>query len=295
MLSRDASIGFIGLGVMGRPMAKNLLKAGYSLSVYTRTKSTASDVLESGAAWKDSIAEVAAASDVIITIVGFPSDVESVYLGESGILNNAQPGSYVIDMTTSQPSLARQIYEQGVSVGIQALDAPVSGGDVGARNGTLTIMVGGDDDAFRACLPIFEVMGENIVLQGPAGAGQHTKMCNQITIASTMVGVCEAIVYAEGAGCDPQRVLQSISTGAAASWSLSNLAPRILAGDFDPGFYVKHFIKDMTIALESAQEIGIMTPGLNLSLSLYRRLAEQGEEDAGTQALIKLFSRCQAN
>lgn len=289
MQGREFDIGFIGTGVMGKSMAVNLLKAGHSLNIYTRTKSRAEDVLAAGAVWKDSPAQVAADSDVIITIVGFPSDVEEVCFGEAGILENARPGSYVIDMTTSRPSLAEAISERARSRGIHALDAPVSGGDVGARGGTLTIMVGGDSEAFQAVLPVLEVMGENIILQGPAGAGQHTKMCNQITIASNMIGVCEAIAYADRAGLDPERVLDSITTGAAGSWSLSNLAPRMIAGDFDPGFYVKHFIKDMTIALESAKEMGLTTPGLELSLSLYRELADRGEEDAGTQALMKLF------
>ncbi|MFO8059079.1 MAG: NAD(P)-dependent oxidoreductase [Bacillota bacterium] len=291
MLDTDASIGFIGTGVMGSSMARNLLRAGYSVRVYTRTKSKAEDVLRDGAQWKDGTAEVAAGSDVIITMVGFPDDVEQVYFGDAGILENARPGACVVDMTTSRPSLAEEIHRRAASRGILALDAPVSGGDVGAREGTLAIMVGGDEEAFRAVLPILEVMGGNIVLQGPAGAGQHTKMCNQIAIASNMVGVCETIAYARGAGLDPTRVLDSITTGAAGSWSLSNLAPRMIAGNFDPGFYVKHFIKDMTIALESAGEMGLMTPGLELSLSLYRQLAERGEEDAGTQALLKLFEK----
>ncbi len=289
MQDGEMDIGFVGTGVMGKSMALNLLKAGYSLNVYSRTRSRAEDVVAAGAQWKDGPGDVAADSDVIITIVGFPRDVEEVYFGEEGILEHARPGSYVIDMTTSRPSLAEEIYSRAQSRGVHALDAPVSGGDVGARKAALAIMVGADEEAFEAVLPVFEVMGANIVLQGPAGAGQHTKMCNQITIASNMIGVCEAIAYADRAGLDPERVLDSITTGAAGSWSLSNLAPRMIAGDFDPGFYVKHFIKDMTIALESAEEMGLMTPGLRLSLSLYRELAERGDEDAGTQALMKLF------
>jgi len=283
------SIGFIGLGVMGRSMARNLMAAGYPLTVYTRTKESASEVLDRGAGWRDSAGEVAAGVDVVITIVGYPSDVEEVYFGESGIIENANPGTVAIDMTTSSPSLAERIYETAAQKDIAVLDAPVSGGDVGAQKGTLAIMVGGDRDVFDKVLPILEVMGENIVLQGPAGSGQHTKMCNQITIASNMIGVCEAIVYAEAAGLDPEVVLDSITTGAAGSWSLSNLAPRMIAGNLEPGFYVKHFIKDMTIALESAEEMGILTPGLELSLSLYKKLAEEGYENKGTQALIKLF------
>lgn len=285
------TIGFIGTGVMGKSMVANLLKANYDVNIYTRTKSKAEELIEKGAVWKDSVAELANASDIIITMVGYPSDVEEVYFGEHGILENAKEGSYVIDMTTSKPSLAIDIYQQAKAKNIHALDAPVSGGDIGARNGTLAIMVGGDQEAFDHVLPIFEVLGENIILQGEAGAGQHTKLANQITIASNMIGVCEAIVYAKKAGLDPTRVLDSITTGAAGSWSLSNLAPRMIKGDYAPGFFVKHFIKDMTIALEAAEEMGLSTPGLSLSLKLYKELAEMGESDSGTQALIKLFER----
>ena len=222
-------------------------------------------------------------------MVGYPQDVEEVYFGEAGILENAKEHTYVIDMTTSKPSLAIDIYRKAKEKNIFALDAPVSGGDIGAKNGTLAIMVGGDEDVFQRVMPIFEVLGENIRLQGGAGSGQHTKLANQITIASNMIGVCEAIVYAKKAGLNPEKVLESISTGAAGSFSLSKLGPRMLKGDFAPGFYVKHFIKDMTIALESAKEMGLSTPGLELSLRLYKELAEKGEADSGTQALIKLF------
>ncbi|WP_163971750.1 NAD(P)-dependent oxidoreductase [Oceanobacillus halotolerans] len=290
MENKDVTIGFIGTGVMGKSMAKNLLEAGYSLNVYTRTKEKALPLLESGAVWEPSIAELSNSSTIIITMVGYPSDVEEVYLGDDGILNHAKEGSYLIDMTTSKPSLAKEIDHQATSKNMYTLDAPVSGGDVGAKNGTLAIMVGGENQVFTKLSPIFEILGENIILQGPAGAGQHTKLSNQITIASNMIGVCEAIIYAKKAGLDPSRVLDSISTGAAGSWSLSNLAPRMIQNDFDPGFYVKHFIKDMKIALESAQEMGLETPGLALSLKLYQELAAKGEADSGTQALIKLFS-----
>ncbi|WP_274650589.1 NAD(P)-dependent oxidoreductase [Paenibacillus humicola] len=283
------TIGFIGTGVMGKSMAKNLLGAGYDVAVYNRTKSRAADLLELGAVWKDTPAEIAASVDVTITIVGYPADVEEVYLGEQGIVANAKPGSIVIDMTTSTPSLARRIYEAAKANNIRALDAPVSGGDVGAREARLTIMVGGDAETFEAARPVFEAMGRNIVLQGEAGAGQHTKMCNQIAIASNMMGVCEAMVYAKRAGLDPERVLESIGAGAAGSWSLSNLAPRMIKGDFAPGFYVKHFIKDMNIALEAAKEMGIATPGLALAKSLYDELAAGGDGDSGTQALYKLL------
>ncbi|MFS0562495.1 NAD(P)-dependent oxidoreductase [Terribacillus sp. 179-K 1B1 HS] len=284
-------VGFIGTGVMGKSMSRNLMQAGFELAVYTRTKAKAEELIDAGAVWHHTPASLAASVDAVITMVGYPSDVQEVYFGESGILQHAKSGTYVIDMTTSRPALAEEIHAAAKDKGIFALDAPVSGGDVGAKNGKLAIMVGGEQDAFQAVLPIFEAMGENIILQGPAGFGQHTKLINQVTIASNMVGVCEAISYAEYAGMDPSKVLQSITTGAAGSFSLSNLAPRMIKGDYDPGFYVKHFIKDMKLALEAAKEMGLMTPGLELSLSLYERLAENGDEDLGTQALIKLFTK----
>lgn len=285
----NQQIGFVGTGVMGRSMVKNLLNAGYAVSVYNRTKASAEELFALGAQWVDSVAELAKQSDVVITIVGYPKDVEEVYLSEGGLIPNAKPGSVLIDMTTSSPLLAKRIAIAGKANGIATLDAPVSGGDVGARNGTLVIMVGGEEDAFDGVKPIFEAMGKNIILQGPAGAGQYTKMSNQITIAAGMVGVCEAIAYAKNAGLDPTRVLDSIAGGAAGSWSLSNLGPRMIAGNFEPGFYVKHFIKDMNIALESAKEMGLMTPGLELAKSLYEQLAAGGEENSGTHALFKLY------
>lgn len=286
---KNIRIGFIGTGVMGRGMVKNLLKAGYSVSVYNRTKASAEELFPLGAKWMDSVAELAKQSDVVITIVGYPKDVEEVYLAEGGLIANANPGTVLIDMTTSSPLLAKRIAQEGKAKGLEVLDAPVSGGDVGAQNGTLVIMVGGEEKVFQKVKPIFEAMGKNIILQGPAGAGQYTKMCNQIAIASNMMGVCEAIAYAKKAGLDPARVLDSIAGGAAGSWSLSNLGPRIIAGNFAPGFYVKHFIKDMKIALESAEEMGLDTPGLKLAKSLYEQLAAQGEENSGTQALYKLY------
>ncbi|AEE90774.1 putative beta-hydroxyacid dehydrogenase [Tepidanaerobacter acetatoxydans Re1] len=282
-------IGFIGTGVMGRSMATNLLKSDYKVMVYNRTKAKAEELIKQGAIWKDTVAEIAGEANVIITMVGYPKDVEEVYFGESGIIQNAKAGSYLIDMTTSSPKLAQKIYEAAKAKGLHALDAPVSGGDVGAREAKLSIMVGGESAAFEAVRPIFEAMGKNIVLQGGSGAGQYTKMCNQIAIASNMIGVCEAMAYAKKAGLNPQNVLKSIESGAAGSWSLSNLAPRMLSGDFEPGFYIKHFIKDMRIALESAKEMGLKTPGLELALSLYEELAQKGEENSGTQALFKYY------
>ena len=282
-------VGFIGLGVMGQSMAKHIIQAGYPLSVYTRTKQKAEELIRLGAVWNESISELANECEIIITMIGYPKDVEEVYLGENGILSSARPGTYVIDMTTSQPSLAKRIYEQAKIKNIYSLDAPVSGGDVGAREARLAIMVGGDKQAFDTCLPLFEKMGQNIVYQGGAGSGQHTKMCNQIAIASGMIGVCEAISYAKKSGLEPENVLKSITTGAAGSWSLSNLAPRMLAENFEPGFFVKHFIKDMGIALDESNAMDLYTPGLELTHKLYEKLAEAGFEDKGTQALVKLW------
>ncbi|MGI6424485.1 MAG: NAD(P)-dependent oxidoreductase [Tepidanaerobacteraceae bacterium] len=286
---KEKVIGFIGTGVMGKNMAKNLLNAGYQVTVFNRTKEKAKDLIKLGACWRDSISHVAEEADVIITIVGYPKDVEEVYLGENGIIENAKKGSLLIDMTTSSPKLAKKIYDVSKQKGLYALDAPVSGGESGARDATLSIMVGGDYHVLEAVRPILEVLGKNIVLQGNAGAGQYTKMSNQIAIASNMMGVSEAIAYAKKAGLKPSTVLKSIETGAAGSWSLSNLAPKMLAKDFRPGFYIKHFIKDMKIALESAKELNLKTPGLELALSIYEELAKQGEENSGTQALFKYY------
>ncbi|WP_285877016.1 NAD(P)-dependent oxidoreductase [Fictibacillus phosphorivorans] len=281
------TIGFIGTGVMGKSMAGHLMKAGHPVHVYTRTKEKASELLDHGAIWADSPKDIAQDCDVIITMVGYPKDVEEVYLGTDGLIEHAKEGSYLIDMTTSSPQLAQKIANTATEKNLTTLDAPVSGGDVGAREAKLSIMVGGDETAFNELLPIFSKMGTNIVYQGKAGSGQHTKMCNQIAIAAGMIGVCEAILYAEKAGLNPETVLKSIESGAAGSWSLSNYAPRMLKGDFAPGFYVKHFIKDMTIALNSAEEMGLMTPGLALAKKLYEELAEMGEENSGTHALYK--------
>lgn len=287
--SQHTTIGFIGIGVMGKSMASHLLKGGFTTNIYTRTKSKAEELLARGAVWQESPGQVAAASDVIITIVGYPKDVEEVYLGNDGILANCKEGNIVIDMTTSSPSLASRIYDKAREKGVSSLDAPVSGGDIGAKEARLSIMVGGDRETFEAVSPLFDLMGKNIVYQGIAGSGQHCKMANQIAIASNMMGVCEAIRYAEKAGLDPETVLKSIETGAAASWSLSNLAPRMMKGDFAPGFYVKHFIKDMNIALESSDAIGLSASGLALAKSLYDKLEEEGGGDLGTQALYKNY------
>src|SRR5688572_16008123 len=282
-------IGFIGLGVMGRSMARHLRNAGHDMFVFNRTRARADEILQLGAQWCDSPGDVAASADVVITMVGYPRDVEEVYFGSAGIIAHARPNALLVDMTTSTPSLARRIAEAASAKGLQSLDAPVSGGDIGAREARLTIMVGGDRTAFDRALPILQVMGKTINLMGSAGAGQHTKMCNQIAISAGMLSVCEALAYAKGAGIDQTEMINTISTGAAASWSLSNYGPRIINGDFAPGFYVKHFIKDMEIALQAAQEMGLDTPGLELALKRYRELAVKGGGELGTQALYKLY------
>jgi len=285
------TIAFIGLGVMGQSMAGHLLKAGYGLRIYTRTRSKAQALLDAGAVWCDSAGDAASDADAVITIVGFPPDVEEVYLGKDGILARAKKGTLLIDMTTSSPPLAKRLAEAAVARGCVSLDAPVSGGDLGAREARLSIMVGAEPSAFEAALPLFEIMGKNVVLQGPPGSGQYTKMCNQIAIANGMLGVCESLAYACKAGLDPETVLKSISAGAAGSWSLTNLAPRILNGDFQPGFFVKHFIKDMQIAIESAEAMGLDLPGLKQAKKLYDQLAANGGEDLGTQGLFKLYEQ----
>ena len=284
------NIGFVGTGVMGASMAGHILDAGHSVTVYNRTRSKAESLVKRGARWADSAGEAARGADIVISIVGYPADVEKIYFGGSGILDEATEGAVLIDMTTSRPDIAVRIAEAADKRGCAALDAPVSGGDVGAREGGLSIMVGGEKVAFDAVLPILELMGGNIVLQGGPGAGQHTKMCNQIAIAAGMLGVCEALAYAQQSGLDSATVLQSIGAGAAGSWSLSNLAPRIIASNFAPGFYVKHFIKDLSIAVDSAQSLGLDLPGLELAKTMYEKLAAAGGKDLGTQGLYQLYS-----
>lgn len=254
---------------MGQSMVGHLMDAGYSATIYSRTKSKAEDLISKGAAWASSPKEVAEASDVIFSIVGFPSDVREVLLGEEGALAGCKSGNILVDMTTSDPSLAVEIYETAKEKGVHSVDAPVSGGDVGAKNGTLSIMIGGDKNVVDALGPCWEVMGKTIVYQGEAGSGQHTKMVNQTLIATNMIGVCEALLYGYKAGLDLPTVMQSVSSGAAGSWSLSNLGPRIMDNNFDPGFFVEHFIKDMGIALAEARRMGLCLPGLALAHQLY--------------------------
>jgi len=282
------TIGFVGTGVMGKGMIRNLMKAGFALQVYNRTKSKADDLVSEGAVWKSSPEEAAEGADAVITMVGYPKDVASVYF-DNGIIDHAEKGAYLIDMTTSSPQLAEKIYKAAAEKGLHALDAPVSGGDVGAKNGTLSIMIGGDSKDAETLAPVFQAMGQKIVYQGKAGSGQHTKMANQIAIASNMIGVAEALAYAKHAGLDTDTVMESIETGAAGSWSLTNLGRRMLKGDFEPGFYIKHLIKDERIALESAEAMGMDAPGLVLSKKIYDELAEQGEENSGTQAIYKKY------
>lgn len=284
-LTKETKIGWIGTGVMGVSMLKHLLNAGYTCSVFNRTKAKAQSSIDLGATWKDTPRQVAEQADVIFTIVGFPRDVEEVYFGKEGILAGAKSGSVLVDMTTTKPSLAEQIYKQAVEKGIQSIDAPVSGGDVGAKNGALSIMVGGNKETVESIMPLFDLMGKNIVYEGKAGSGQHTKMCNQITIAGTMIGVCESLLYGHKAGLDLDVMLEAISGGAAGCWSLSNLAPRIVKRNFDPGFYVEHFVKDMEIALEEAKSMNLALPGLALVHQLYKAVEAQGHGRKGTHAL----------
>lgn len=284
-------IAFIGVGVMGKSMVRNLMKKGNELHIYSRTKSKAEEVIAEGAIWHDSVKDCVAGAEAVITIVGYPKDVEQVYFGPEGILENAKAGAFVIDMTTTSPKLAERIYAEAKKKGLRALDAPVSGGDVGARNATLAIMVGGDEADFRDAEPIFRAMGTNIRYEGKAGNGQHTKMANQIALAGAMAGVCEAISYARGAGLDIQTMLDTISTGAAGSWQMSNMAPRMLKGDFAPGFFVKHYIKDMNIASQEAEDRQLELPILADVLRMYKDIEEKGMGDLGTQALIKYYEK----
>ena len=256
----NQNIAFVGTGVMGASMAGHIMDAGHRVTVYNRTQSKADSLVERGARRAASAGEAARGADIVISIVGYPADVEEIYFGATGILDAAREGVVLIDMTTSRPDLAVKIAEAATKRGCSALDAPVSGGDIGAREARLSIMTGGEKPVFESVLPILELMGGTIVLQGGPGAGQHTKMCNQIAIAAGMLGICEALAYAEKSGLDPATVLKSIENGAAGSWSLSNLAPRIIASNFDPGFYVKHFIKDLSIALDSAESMGLRAP-----------------------------------
>lgn len=282
-------IGFIGTGVMGASMVRHLLHAGYEVTVTTRTRSRAEPLLAEGAAWADSPAEAADGRDAVLSIVGYPSDVEAVHLGPHGTLGVAHPPRYIVDLTTSRPSLAVDLAKAARQRGVGAVDAPVSGGDVGARNATLSIMVGGDEADVEAVRPMLERLGRTIVHHGGPGAGQHAKMVNQILIAANMLGVCEGLLYAERAGLDPTKVIESVGSGAAGSWSINNLGPRIIRGDFEPGFFVEHFIKDLSIALEEAERMGLELPALALAKRSYEALAALGHGRRGTQAIYLLI------
>jgi len=287
-------VAWIGTGVMGAPMCGHLLDAGYEVNVYNRSRERAAELVERGARWCDTPAAAAAGARHAVTMVGYPSDVREVILGEAGVLAGAAAGTLLIDMTTSEPSLARDVHEAAAARGVDALDAPVSGGDVGARNATLVIMVGGTPEAFERARPLFGILGRTIVHQGGPGAGQHAKMVNQIAIASNMIGVCEALLYGYRAGLDLATVLETISGGAAGSWALGNLAPRVLRGDFEPGFKVDHFLKDLGIALAEARRMDLALPGLALAEQLYVATRAAGRGQKGTQALLLALAELSA-
>ncbi|QIL45625.1 NAD(P)-dependent oxidoreductase [Vagococcus coleopterorum] len=282
-------VGFIGTGVMGASIVKHLLNAKYEVTVYNRTKEKTNEIVSLGAVWADTPAAVVAASDVIFSMVGYPQDVEEIYYGQDGVFAADVKDKVLVDMTTSTPSLAVKIFETAQEKGAVALDAPVSGGDLGAKNGTLTVMVGGEQAVYDAVLPIIEVFSGKRNLQGAAGAGQHTKMANQIMIAGTMTGMTELLVYAKAANLDVEKVLDTVGGGSAANWSLTNYAPRILKEDYSAGFFVKHFIKDLKIALEEGEKMGLSLPATKQAKELYEQLADAGNENDGTQALIKLW------
>lgn len=282
-------IGFIGVGIMGKSMVRNLMKAGFELHIYARNRAKTEDVIEEGAVFHDSIKGCVAGCEAVITIVGFPKDVEEVYFDAGNIMDSADKGAYLIDMTTTSPQIAEKIYDEGKRKGFHVLDAPVTGGDMGAKNGTLSILVGGDKEDYEACLSLFEAMGTNINYQGKAGLGQHCKLTNQIMIAGTLSGVCEALTYAKAKGLDLPTVLRSVSTGAAGSKQLDTFGPKILEGDYAPGFFMKHFIKDMKLALIEANISELDLGVLSQVLSNYEELAEEGYGDLGTQSLMKYY------
>lgn len=288
-MSDKKILGFIGTGVMGSSMAGHLLDAGNEVHIYNRTKSKAARLVEKGAIWENSPADIAKKCDVIFTIVGFPSDVEGIYLGNDGLIPNAHEGAILVDMTTSSPELAERIYNAGKQRGLGVLDAPVTGGDKGAREATLTILVGGDDDDFAHVTEYFNIMGRTIKHMGAAGAGQNAKLANQIVITGTMTGMCEALAFAKACNLNLEELLDALNGGAASTWSLANYGPRILKGDFEPGFFVKHYIKDMKLAEAAAKGKNLNLPALTLTRTLYEKLADDGYQDKGTQSLYYLY------
>ena len=284
--TQDTRIGWIGTGIMGKPMCGHILDAGFNVSVFNRTRDKADSLIESGAVWCDSPAKVAEVSDIVFTIVGYPKDVREVYFGENGIFEDLRPGTVLVDMTTTEPSLSIEIYNKAKNLGCYSVDAPVSGGDIGAINATLSIMVGGEKETADTVMPLLEHLGHQIVYEGGPGAGQHTKVCNQITVGGVMTGICEALVYCYKAGLDPDTMIKTVCAGAASTWLMENLAPKIIGEDFDPGFFVEHFIKDLGIAIAECERMEIKLPGLQLSMELYEKTRELGYGRLGTQALF---------
>lgn len=288
-MSGKQILGFIGTGVMGASMAGHLLAAGHELHVYNRTKNKADALVTAGAVWESSPADVAAKCNIVFTIIGFPKDVEEIYLGEKGLLASAKKGAMLVDMTTSSPKLAKEIWEEGKKRGVRILDAPVTGGDTGARNATLTIFVGGTAKDFAYAKPYFDVMGKNICHMGKAGAGQCMKLANQTALAGAMMGMCEGLAFAKASGLDQQQVLDALASGSAGSTSIVSYGPRILRGDFEPGFFIKHYIKDMKLAVKAAEEADVDVPAIELALELYSELADAELENKGTQTLYALY------
>ncbi|NCD06384.1 MAG: NAD(P)-dependent oxidoreductase [Spirochaetia bacterium] len=282
----NKKIGWIGTGVMGLSMCDRLINQGYSVNIYNRTKSKAQNLIDKGATFLNSPAEIAKNSDIVFTIVGFVNDVEEVYFGENGLFSEGRKGQIFCDMTTTSPTLSKKIFEKGKTLGISTLDAPVSGGDIGAKNGTLSIMVGGEKNTFDSMIEYFKILGKSYILEGPAGSGSHTKMANQITIAGTMGGVCEALLYSQKNGLDLNLLIDTIKSGAAGCWTLDNLAPRIIKNNYAPGFYIDHFVKDMKIALQECKNLNLHLPTLELIEKLYEKLQANGKGNLGTQALI---------
>lgn len=284
--TNNTRIGWIGTGIMGEPMCGHLIDAGFQTSTYSRTRQKAAGLLNSGANWCDTPADVALNSDVVFTIVGYPADVREVYFGKDGIFSNLTAGKILVDMTTTEPSLSVEIYNKAKELGCFSVDAPVSGGDIGAKNAKLSIMVGGDKEVADSIMPLFELLGHQIVYEGGPGAGQHTKVCNQITVGGVMIGICEALLYSYKAGLDPDTMIKTVTAGAACTWLMENLGPKIIDEDFDPGFFVEHFIKDLGIALAECERMNLDLPGLKLSMDLYEKTRDLGYGKLGTQALF---------
>lgn len=293
--NKNTRIGWIGTGIMGGPMCGHVLAGGYRTSIYNRTKSKAEDLINKGGVWCTSPDEVAKNSDIIFTILGYPVDVREVYFGKEGLFTSLNTGTVLVDMTTTEPTLSIEIYNKAKDQGAYAVDAPVSGGDVGAQNAKLSIMVGGDEEIFSSILPLLKLMGHQIVYEGGPGAGQHTKVCNQITVGGVMTGICEALLYSYKAGLDPDTMIKTVCAGAASTWLMENLGPKIIDGDFNPGFFVEHFIKDLGIAIAECKRMNIDLPGLNLSIELYEKTRDLGYGKLGTQALFLALKEISEN